>query len=126
MKIGLDYWRVCSHYPAHFTKIAQAYLDAGGEVHIISAIGKRRKNTIQPMIDALGIPYTQVHELIFNSPVEAPQLKLAKCQQLGVWAFYDDRADTCDLLTQHGILGIRVSRMDRRITDAQSDVEMMS
>jgi hypothetical protein len=39
-------------------------------------------------------------------------LKLAKCRELGIEVFYDDREDVCRLLSRHGILALRVPRRD--------------
>jgi hypothetical protein len=83
-----------------------------GEVHIISAIGKGRSGTIASEVAGLGIPNSGVHEVIFRQPGESPRLKLAKCVELGIQVFYDDREDVCRLLNQHGILALHVLRKD--------------
>jgi hypothetical protein len=110
MKIGLDYWQVCSHYPDYFRELARAHLAMNGEVHIVSAIGQGRSGTIAAEVAELGIPSSGVHEVVFRHPKESPQLKLAKCVELGIQVFYDDREDVCRLLNQHGILALHVPR----------------
>jgi hypothetical protein len=77
VKIGLDYWQVCSHYPDYFRELARTHLAMNGEVHIISAIGKGRSGTIAAEVAELGIPNSGVHEVIFRHPRESPELKLA-------------------------------------------------
>src|SRR5215467_12113177 len=117
MKIGLDYWQVCSHYPDYFRELAHAHLTLNGEVHIVSAIGKNRSGTIRQEVTDLRIPHSGVHEVVFRHPRQSPQLKLAKCQELGVQVFYDDRDDVCRLLNRHGILALRVTRQDSSAHD---------
>lgn len=124
MKIGIDYWQVLSHYPEYFVSlIVQAMSRGSNEVHIVSAIGKGRIGTIQAEVDAVmeaqGWPAHKpyVHEVVFNDPKESPQLKLEKCQELGLTVFYDDRDDVCRLLTKHGILAMRVGRKDNSTYD---------
>lgn len=111
IKIGLDYWRVCSHFPGYFRNLASQNIVAGNEIHIISAIGKNRRNTIRQEVEDLGIPYTEVHELVFRHPSESPALKALKCAELGISVFYDDREDVCAELVSKGILAFRVPRL---------------
>ncbi len=118
MKIGLDYWRVCSHYPEYFRELAEMHLRSGNDVYIISAVGKHRAGTVLGEVCNLDIPFTSVHEVIFSHPSESPKLKLAKCQELEITVFYDDREDVCSFLVQAGILAFRVPRLGRT-----SDIE---
>lgn len=120
MKIGLDYWRVCSHYPDFFRALAGGHLRIGNEVHIISAIGKKRSGTIRGEVEGLRIPFTAVHEVIFEKASGSPELKLAKCQELGIDIFYDDREDVCTLLKDHGIQAFRVTR-DPGFSDIEAE-----
>jgi acid phosphatase class B len=110
MKTGLDYWNVCSHHPVVFRELAAALLAAGNEVHVISAIGKSRAGTVAAEVTRLGIPVTAVHEVVFTHPRESPALKTAKCLELGISVFYDDRDDVCRAMTAAGILALRVTR----------------
>ncbi len=128
MKVGIDYWQVLSHYPEYFCMlIKQLMSDGSNEVHIISAIGKDRIGTIQGEVDdILGMnglsafkPY--VHEVVFEHPRQSPELKLKKCQELGVTVFHDDRDDVCTLLTANGILALRVGRRDNSTYDLQAE-----
>jgi len=121
MKIGLDYWQVCSHYPDYFRELAHAHLMLNGEVHIISAIGKNRLGTIRQEVAALRIPHSDVHEVVFQHPRQSPELKLAKCQELGIQVFYDDRDDVCRLLNTHGVLALRVTRKDGSADDLEAE-----
>ena len=114
MKIGLDYWNVISHHPAYFAELASAALAAGHEVHVISAIGRRRAGTIASDVAVCGVPFTAVHECVFRHPRESPALKTAKALELGVTVFYDDRDDVCQAMTETGkILAMRVTRPGR-------------
>jgi hypothetical protein len=110
VKIGLDYWHVCSDHPGYFAALSRAHLWAGDEVHVISAIGRSRSGTILAEVHSLAIPYTAVHEVVFMHPRESPRLKLAKCLELGITVYYDDRDDVCRLLAGRGILALRVTR----------------
>lgn len=121
MRIGLDYWQVCSHYPDYFRELARLHKINLAEVHIISAVGKNRVGTVQAEIDALAIEYDQVHEVVFKHPSESPELKLAKCLELGITVFYDDRDDVCRLLNKHGILALRVTRKDNSTYDLEAE-----
>lgn len=118
MKIGLDYWNVISAHPDYFRQLAQFHLGAGDEVHIISAIGRSRACTVQRDVDALGIPYTAVHEVVFGHPRESPLRKTVRAQALGITVFYDDRDDVCEAMTKAGILAMRVTRPDLRFMTA--------
>lgn len=113
MKTGFDYWNVCSHHPEIFRELAAALLAAGSEVHVISAVGRNRAGTVAGEIRHLGIPVTAVHEVVFSHPRESPRLKTAKCLELGITVFYDDRDDVCQVMTATGkILALRVTRPD--------------
>jgi hypothetical protein len=115
VKIGLDYWNVISHYPVYFQELAAGALEHGHEVHVISAIGRKRAGTIAAEVAGLDVPVTAVHEVIFRHPRESPALKTAECLRLGITVFYDDRDDVCRAMTETGqILALRVTRPDRR------------
>src|SRR5262245_25253861 len=128
MKIGFDYWQVISHYPIQMGELMSKFATAEGNVHVISAIGKRRAGTIEREVtEALaqagwdfGACLT-VHEVIFDSPSQSPALKLAKCRELGIQVFYDDRDDVCRLLCDNGILALRVTRRDTYVRDVDAE-----
>lgn len=119
--IGLDYWQVCSHYPDYFRQLAQMHIDAGDEVHIISAVGRLKAGSVAPSVEELQIPNTSVCEVQFKNPAHSPQLKLEKCKELGVTVFYDDRSDVCELLADNGILTMQVARKERTSTDVSAE-----
>ena len=111
MIVGFDYWQVLSHYPDRIGRLVDVHAQAGDEVHIVSAIGRSRIGTIEQEVRAIT-PHGTVHEVVFRDPRESPFLKLAKCQELGIEVFYDDRDDVCRVLNKHGILALRVTRRD--------------
>lgn len=123
MKIGFDYWQVISHYPDKIEFLMNAVKWHGAEVHVISAIGKGRIGTI--VGDVQGhypyFPAENVHEVVFNKAKESPELKLAKCKELGLDIFFDDRDDVCALLNANGILAMRVTRKDGSKYDLRSE-----
>jgi len=126
MRIGFDYWQVISHYPDSIGHIMLALLRMGDELHVISAVGKGRAGTVKKEVDAAlddrfaGTEYT-VHEVVFDNPSQSPELKLAKCQELGITVFFDDRDDVCRLLNKHGILAMRVTRKDNSTYDLEAE-----
>lgn len=109
MIVGFDYWQVLSHYPDQIAHLIDLHDRADDTVHVISAIGQGRRGTVADEV-RLVTDVPQVHEVVFTHPRESPVLKLAKCQELGVEVFYDDREDVCRLLNAHGILALRVLR----------------
>ena len=111
MIVGFDYWQVLSHYPERISHLIDVHEQAGDEVHVISAIGRNRIGTVEREVRAIT-PHAEVHEVVFRDPRESPFLKLAKCQELGIDVFYDDRDDVCRVLNKHGILALRVTRRD--------------
>ena len=111
MIVGFDYWQVLSHYPERMAHLIDVHARAGDEVHVISAIGRSRMGTVEREVRAIT-PHGTVHEVVFRDPRESPFLKLAKCQELGIDVFYDDRDDVCRVLNRHGILALRVTRRD--------------
>jgi acid phosphatase class B len=111
MIVGFDYWQVLSHYPERIAHLIEVHEHAGDEVHIISAIGRSRIGTVEQEVRAIT-PHGTVHEVVFRDPRESPFMKLAKCQELGIEVFYDDRDDVCRVLNKHGILALRVTRRD--------------
>jgi len=117
MIVGFDYWQVLSHYPAQVAHLMAVHALAGDEVHVISAIGAARIGTVEAEVRRVTEVGT-VHEVVFRDPRESPHLKLAKCRELGVEVFYDDREDVCRMLAKHGVLALRVPRRD-----AGSDLE---
>lgn len=129
MKVGYDYWNVISAYPRQIAYLIDGgylYIRGWHEVHIISAIGKARVGTIKEEVEKVLSPYTPpskyytVHEVVFEHPRESPQLKLEKCQELGIEIFYDDRKDVVDLLNANGILAFLVPR-DGALSDERAE-----
>lgn len=120
-KIGLDYWQVISHYPEYFKVFAQQMLDAGHEIHIVTAVGEERAKRVFADINKTGVPYTSRHKVIFKDPKESPELKLKKCKELGITVFYDDRDDVCRLLNKNGIVAMRVTRKDNSTYDLDAE-----
>ena len=116
MRIGFDYWQVISHFTDHVKDFVDAMEMGGHEVVCISAVGLKRKGTVEPAVRALGFDIP-VHEVVFDNPKQSPELKLAKCQALGIEAFFDDRDDVCRLLNKHGIMAMRVTRLSNTTYD---------
>ena len=116
MIVGFDYWQVLSHWPDQIAHLIDVHERAGDRVHVISAIGAGRTGTVEADVRRLSAVPT-VHEVVFRHPRESPYLKLAKCRELGVEVFYDDREDVCRVLAEHGILALRVPRRDPATTD---------
>ena len=109
MIVGFDYWHVLSHYPRQIGHLIKLHQAAGDEVHVISAIGRGRMGTVEAEVrQVTDVP--TVHEVVFDHTRESPELKLAKCLELGIEIFYDDREDVCRLLAENGILALRVPR----------------
>jgi acid phosphatase class B len=109
--VGFDYWQVLSHYPDEIAHLMQLHDLVGDRVHVVSAVGRNRAGTVEAEVRAVtAVP--EVHEVVFAHPSQSPQLKLAKCRELGIELFYDDREDVCRLLSRHGILAMRVPRRD--------------
>jgi hypothetical protein len=91
MIIGLDYWQVCSHWP-YFRVLATALRQAGHEVHVVSAVGPKSAGSVAADLAARDIEVDGVHEVLFRHSRQSPELKLAKCRELGITVFYDDRS----------------------------------
>lgn len=123
MVVGFDYWQVVSHFPQYFSHLAMAHKEQGAEIVIISAVGKDRAGTVKAEVDKIGtFPNSvKVYEVVFDDPSQSPELKLAKCQELGVSVFYDDRDDVCRMLNKHGILAMRVTRKDNSTYDIKAE-----
>lgn len=119
MIIGFDYWQVISHYPKETGLLCDAMYEAGHEVHVISAIGKQRIGTIAADVQKEWptFPEDLIHEVVFDSPKQSPELKLSKCKELGIEMFFDDRDDVCRLLNKNGIVAMRVTRKDNSTYD---------
>jgi hypothetical protein len=135
MIIGFDYWNVISHYPETFAKLILR-IDSmpDTEIHVISAIGKTRIGTIKgDVFKAFSkagylnphkvVHPDNVHEVVFDSPKESPALKLAKCEELGITMFFDDRQDVVDLLNANNILAFLVPRSGAKRSDIESERE---
>lgn len=135
MKIGFDYWNVISHYPEQIGLLACSLHqfatlpgDEPIELHVISAIGKGRIGTIEgEVFEALldggyesDVIFTGIHEVVTGNGKKSPELKLEKCQELGITMFFDDRQDVCDLLNANGILAFKVPRKIKS-TDEEGD-----
>ena len=129
MIIGIDYWQVLSHHQEYFCELIRNHMNAGHAVHIVSAVGKNRIKTVDNEVrkimqnNGVGAYYPQVTEVIFDKPVESPELKLAACQALGITVFYDDRDDVCRLLNKHGIVAMRVTRKDNSTYDLGAEIK---
>ena len=113
MRVGFDYWQVISHYPTEMGQLCDALHEQGWDVHVISAIGKNRVGTIADDVHQHWptFPKQRIHEVIFtNGTKSSPAIKLAKCKELGITMFFDDRKDVCELLSANGILAFQVPR----------------
>lgn len=122
MIVGFDYWQVISHYPETFQHLAVAFARFDDEVHIISAVGKDRAGSVEAKVRELGFG-EPVHEVVFDHPRESPELKLAKCLELGIEMFFDDRDDVCRLLSANGIVAMRVTRRDNSTYDLGAEIK---
>lgn len=122
MKVGLDFWQTITRDPAIFRDLADSLLRQGHEVHVITAIGAKRAERIIDDVTATGVPMTKLHYLIFQHPNEAPELKLAKCQELGIDMMVDDRRDICQLLNTNGIIALQIMRKDNRDYDPEKQL----
>jgi hypothetical protein len=132
MKVGFDYWNVISHHPEKIAFLMRSIdfgtmvlSDTPWHVHVISAVGRSRVGTVEQSVDEILKPYIdrkfyKVHEVVFKSSKESPELKLAKCKELGIDIFFDDRQDVCDLLNVNGILALRVPRKENK-TDIEAE-----
>jgi hypothetical protein len=121
MNIGIDFHNVIDAYPIDFRFLAHLFFDTGHEVHVVSAIGPKRVGTIENAVKELYIPYTAVHEVVFQHPKEAPVLKADKGQQLWLSMHFDDRQDVCDEMNRRGILCFKVPRIgDKNDIDADT------
>lgn len=123
MIVGFDYWQVISHYPKELAQVADALYEAGHTIHVVSAIGKQRIGTIVGNVHEHWptFPDDMIHEVVFDNAAQSPELKLAKCQELGIQMFFDDRDDVCRLLNKNGIIGMRVTRKDNSTYDLQAE-----
>jgi acid phosphatase class B len=120
--VGFDYWHVLSHYPTQIGHLIALHAAAGDEVHVVSAIGRGRVGTVEAEVRVVTDVPT-VHEVVFSHPRESPELKLAKCFELGIELFYDDREDVCRLLSANGILAFRVPRGGRSVDEGDEQAE---
>jgi acid phosphatase class B len=128
MIVGFDYWQVLSHYPSEFNQLIDALRRDHHALHVVSALGKTRAGTVKKELEGLGFDteFIQVHEVIFDSPIQSPELKVKKCLELGIDMFYDDRADVCRALRTAGILAVQVIRKDNSTYDLEGDRKMAS
>jgi acid phosphatase class B len=126
--VGFDYWQVISHYPKQFRHLSKMFRANGDQVVVISAIGKDRVGTVAREVSKKGfdLKLHSVYEVVFDDPKQSPELKLAKCQELGVEMFFDDRDDVCRLLNAHGILALRVTRKDNSTYDLGAEIDAAS
>jgi hypothetical protein len=83
VKVGFDYWQVLSHYPEQFKVLVNSLLCTGHQVYVLSAVGKNRAGTVENEVIRLGFDIP-VYEVVFDDARQSPELKLEKCQQLGI------------------------------------------
>jgi acid phosphatase class B len=123
VRVGFDYWQVISQYPEQMAQIADAMHASGHQIYIVSAVGRKHAGTVAQEVAQLWptFPVERVHEVVFEAPAQSPELKLAKCQELGIALFFDDRDDVCRLLSNNGILALRVTRKDNSTDDLQAE-----
>ena len=69
MRVGFDYWQVLSHYPEKFKFMADAFIAAGAEVHVISAVGKNHTPySVAESVHKLGFMWYAdnfIHAVVF-------------------------------------------------------------
>lgn len=110
--IGIDYYQTITQDPSLFVDFTSGLISEGWKVHIITAVGPTRFDTVRAEIEALNVPNSTIEVVLFEHPREAPELKLAKCKELGVQMFIDDREDICRLLRKNGIVAMNIIRKD--------------
>lgn len=110
MRIGIDYWQTITRDPDFFRELIDSLVKDDWEVHIISAVGHKRAPITRDEIEATINTFTDIHIVIFDHPDQSPELKLAKCQELGIQLMIDDRRDICELLNLNGILACQLMR----------------
>jgi hypothetical protein len=112
MKIGFDWGGVLDVYGEQFAKVASAMRAQGHEIYIVSAVrigdGQIVKERIQSSWSGL---VDKVITLECAGHETQPPAKLATIKAEGIEWFFDDRADTCELLQQNGVLAFVVPRI---------------
>lgn len=121
--VGFDFHNVLD---LHFQMVdlLWTFVEAGYEVHVISAVGPKRAGTIASEVEKiLGKGHgVQVHEVVFKHPRESPPLKAKMAASLDIGVFFDDRADVCEAMNAHGILGLQVPR-NSVFSDIEADFQ---
>lgn len=110
--VGFDYYGTITHFSQQLAEIASSLKKVYNyRIVVISAFGNHSSSAYEQNCKTklleLGFFYDEIHTIPFNDESEVPELKLKKCQELGVTIFFDDRADVAELLTQNGIMGLK-------------------
>jgi len=105
MIVGIDFYGTIDKSPKTFRKLSEALLAQGHTVYIISAV--KNVSKLEEEVKKSKVPYTHLEIILFKDYLDVPQLKLEACKRLGVKMMFDDREDTCELLSSKRILALR-------------------
>ena len=106
MIVVLDLYGTITAQPKFFKMFAEFVLAAGGQVHVVTAVGPfNRKQALKDLRHS-RVPYTSVEVVVFEEFHQVPALKMAVCERLKADMIIDDRDDTCSAAWVRGIAGL--------------------
>lgn len=108
MVIGLDFYGTVTRNNKIFRNIAQALIAQGHEVYIVSAVKRNNISKLKTELKHSKVPYSYLEIVPYENYWEIPELKLKACKRLGIRMLLDDNEDTCQLLSEQGILTAQV------------------
>ena len=108
MKLGLDLNGTITHWLAQLDQLANAVIEAGGEVYIISACLAKNRSKTQQRIENSGIPTTGVEIVVYEKYEDIPNLKLPILQRLGIDLYIDDNEAVVHWVILNGICALLI------------------
>lgn len=106
MNLGLDFYDTISKNPSVYRLLADAVLDSGGKVYIISAIYRENYKQLVKDVKKTRVRSTEVIPVFYTEHFEVPKAKVLVCKELGIDLLVDDRLDVIHAVSLHGIIGL--------------------
>lgn len=108
MILGLDFYDTVSAWPVALRKLAQSVLDAGGEVHIVTAVKRANEDKVRRHIKDSRLPHTSIQVVFFDNHNEVAKLKVPVYRELNCDVVIEDDQSVIMEARQKGLCTLEI------------------
>lgn len=109
MVLGLDFYDTITAYPVALRKLATDVLEAGGSVHIVTAIKRVNEERTRRHVKDSRVPHTSLEIVFYEKYEEIPKLKIPVYKGLNCDIIVEDNIEVLFEASLRGMCGLQVS-----------------